>query len=343
MSLSYSIAIRTLGTAGYRFKQELQSIEAQTVAPERVIVYIAEGYDRPDFTVGREEYVWVPKGMVAQRAIPYKEITSDYVLLLDDDMLLSPDLAERMLQAAEEHHTDCIGADSYHHYARTVAGKLYDFVTNLIIPHSSKSPWAFKVLRNGSFSFNSQPKPGYYDSQYIAGAVQLWRREVLTDIRLEDEIWLDRFVFAYSDDMLETYKLHVNGYKLGILFGLDVVHLDAGVGSVPYRATAKQFYVREASLFCLWWRMLYEPSHGLERLLRQISFGLKWIWLLLVHIICVLIKLDARVLYYFILGTTRAWIFLHSREYRQVPGYKLKNGCLCIENISNELLISVSH
>lgn len=319
--MTYSIAIRTLGTAGYRYKQELQSIEAQTLQPERVVVYIAEGYERPAFTVGREEYVWVKKGMVAQRALPYTEITSDYVLLLDDDMLLAPDVAESLMRAAEEHQTDCVGADSYHHYARTLGGKLYDFMTNLIVPHSSKSPWAFKVLRNGSFSFNSHPKPGYYDSHYIAGAVQLWRRDVLTSIRLEDERWLDRLKFAYSDDMLETYKLHVNGYKLGILFGLDVVHLDAGVASLPYRASARQFYIREASLFCLWWRMLYEPSRGLERLARVTSFALKWFWLFGVHLVGGIIRLNFRVPYYYLLGTLNGIRFVRGEEYRQIGNY----------------------
>lgn len=320
--MTYSIAIRTLGTAGYRFKQELQSILAQTLQPEKVIVYIAEGYARPDFQVGQEEYVWVRKGMVAQRALPYTEITSDYVLLLDDDMILAPDVAEKMMQAAEGHQTDCLGADSYHHYARTFGGKLYDFVTNLIIPHSKNSPWAFRILRNGSFSFNSGPTSGYYDSHYIAGAVQLWRREVLTGIRLEDEIWLDRFVFAYSDDMLETYKLHVNGYKLGILFGLDVVHLDAGAGSLPYRATSRQFYIREAALFCLWWRMIYEPSKGFETILCIILFVFKWFWLLFVHIIGGIIRFDVRVPYYYVLGSINAYKFLHSNEYRAIPKYK---------------------
>lgn len=321
---SYSIAIRTLGTAGYRFRQELQSIETQTVQPERVVVYIAEGYARPDFTIGREEYVWVPKGMVAQRALPYNEISSDYVLLLDDDMLLPPDVAEKMLEAAEKHQTDCVGADTYHHYARTLGGKVYDFMTNLIVPHSKKSPWAFKILRNGSFSFNSHPQSGYYDSHYIAGAVQLWRREVLTSIRLEDEKWLDRYIFAYSDDMLETYKLHLNGYRLGIIFGLDVVHLDAGAGSLPYRASSRQFFVREASLLCLWWRMIYEPSQGLETLLRVCAFVIKWFWLLLVHIVGGLIKFDVRVPYYYIMGTVNAWKFVHSADYRAIASYKLK-------------------
>lgn len=322
--LSYSIAIRTLGTAGYRFKQELQSILAQTLQPERVVVYIAEGYPRPDFQVGQEEYVWVKKGMVAQRALPYTEITSDYVLLLDDDMILAPDVAEKMLWAAEKHHTDCLGADSYRLYASALGGKIYDFVSNLIVPHSEKSTWAFRIRRNGSFSYNSNPSSGYYDSHYIAGGVQLWKREVLTSIRLEDECWLDRFLFAYSDDMLETYKLHVNGYKLGILFGLDVVHLDAGVGSKPYRATARQYYVREASQFCLWWRMIYEPSSGLDAVLCVLSFALKWLWLLLVHLVCGLIKLDVRVPYYYILGSANAWRFVHSREYRNLNKFKFR-------------------
>jgi len=322
--MSYSIAIRTLGTAGYRFKQELQSIAAQTLPPERVIVYIAEGYPRPDFSVGEEEYVWVPKGMVAQRALSYNEIKSDYVLLLDDDMILAPDVAEKMLMAAEEHKTDCVGADSYQHYARTVGDKVYDFVTNLIIAHGEKSPWAFRILRNGSFSYNSHPHPGYYDSHYIAGAVQLWRREVLTSIHLEDELWLDRYVFAYSDDMLETYKLHVNGYKLGILFGLDVVHLDAGAGSLPYRSTSRQFYIREASQFCLWWRMIYEPAQGLDALLCVLSFCVKWLWLLLVHIFCGLLKLNIHIPYFYLLGTINAWRFLHSEQYKQVGRFKFR-------------------
>ena len=99
MSLTYSIAIRTLGTAGEKFRRELQSIAAQTVQPEKVVVYIAKGYPRPEFTVGREEYVWVAKGMHSQRALRYDEITSDCILMLDDDVLLAPDRAEKMLKA----------------------------------------------------------------------------------------------------------------------------------------------------------------------------------------------------------------------------------------------------
>ncbi|MBQ0046810.1 MAG: hypothetical protein KBT33_04755 [Prevotellaceae bacterium] len=320
--MTYSIAIRTLGTAGYKFKQELQSIAAQTIQPEKVIVYIAEGYARPDFNVGLEEYVWVPKGMVAQRALPYNEITSDYVLLLDDDMLLAPDVAEKLLLAATEHKADCVGADSYQHYARTLGDKIYDFATNLIVSHGSNNSWAFRIQKNGSFSYNSHPVPGYYDSQYIAGAVQLWKRDVLISLHLEDEMWLDRYEFAFNDDMLETYKLHINGHKLGILFGLDVVHLDAGSGSRPYRASARQFYVREASLFCLWWRMIYEPSRGMDRGLCVTSKMFKIFWLFSVHVIGGIFMLNIQMPVNFIKGFFDAWKFVHSDEYKRIGGYR---------------------
>lgn len=65
--MSYSVAIRTLGTSAEKLVQELESINSQTVQPDKVVIYIAEGYKRPDFQIGKEEYVWVKKGMVADR------------------------------------------------------------------------------------------------------------------------------------------------------------------------------------------------------------------------------------------------------------------------------------
>ena len=84
--MTYSVAIRTLGTNPTILKRELESVARQTVQPEKVVVYIAQGYERPAFTVGNEEYVWVKKEMVAQRALRYDEIDSDVVLMLDDDV-----------------------------------------------------------------------------------------------------------------------------------------------------------------------------------------------------------------------------------------------------------------
>jgi hypothetical protein len=84
--MQYTAVIRTLGTAGEKYQKLLNSLIAQTIKPKDIIVYIADGYPIPKETVGVERYVYVKKGMVAQRALPYKEVETEYMLCLDDDL-----------------------------------------------------------------------------------------------------------------------------------------------------------------------------------------------------------------------------------------------------------------
>lgn len=76
----YCVAIRTLGTAGEKYRQTLLSLQQQTIPPNKILVYIAQGYPIPQETIGIEEYIYCPKGMVAQR-VPYlltKSILNGY-------------------------------------------------------------------------------------------------------------------------------------------------------------------------------------------------------------------------------------------------------------------------
>ena len=72
--MEYTVVIRTLGKAGEKYQRMLDSLKAQTFQPKDIIVYIAEGYNIPKETIGTERYVYVKKGMVAQRALSYDEI-----------------------------------------------------------------------------------------------------------------------------------------------------------------------------------------------------------------------------------------------------------------------------
>ena len=92
--MEYTAVIRTLGKAGEKYQTLLDSLVSQTILPKEIIVYIAEGYPFPKETCGKEKYVYVPKGMVAQRALRYEEVQTEYILFLDDDMYLPPSLAE---------------------------------------------------------------------------------------------------------------------------------------------------------------------------------------------------------------------------------------------------------
>ena len=94
--IDYTVVIRTLGTAGNYYQRTLNSLLEQTIKPKDIIVYIAEGYDIPKETIGIEGYVYVKKGMVAQRALPYNEVETEYMLFLDDDVYLPPNAVETL-------------------------------------------------------------------------------------------------------------------------------------------------------------------------------------------------------------------------------------------------------
>lgn len=281
MNLTYSIAIRTLGTAGEKFRRELQSISAQTVQPEKVVVYIAKGYPRPEFTVGREEYVWVAKGMHSQRVLRYDEITSDCILMLDDDVLLAPDSAEKMLKAVEAYDIDCLGADVFENHKMPLSAKLYTAAANLVFPHYSRK-WAFKMHRNGSFSYNNRPVKSFYLSQTCGGPVMLWKKKTFLNMDMGDESWLDRLPFAYGDDTVESYKAYSWGARLGVLYDSGIVNLDAGTASSAYRRNPQRMYVRTKAQFLVWYRICYRTGKDTfgSRLLAVAAFALKSVWLI---------------------------------------------------------------
>ena len=52
--MTYSVAIRTLGKNPEVLKKELESVLLQSLQPDKVVIYIAEGFERPSFQVGKE-------------------------------------------------------------------------------------------------------------------------------------------------------------------------------------------------------------------------------------------------------------------------------------------------
>lgn len=314
--MTYSVAIRTLGTSGEKLIRELESIKAQTLRPEKVMIYIAEGYQRPDFQIGNEEYVWVKKGMVSQRALAYTEINSDFILLLDDDVELQPDSVERLFDAVEKEQADVIGADTFKNQEMSLKGKIAAILTNWVCPHIDDI-WAFKLSRHEGFTYQNNPKKEYYLSQSCAGPASLWSKDTLLKLHLEDELFLDKLGFAFGDDLLEFYKVYVNGYKLLVHYNCGIVHLDAKTSSAAYHKNENKFYVRAKGSFILWWRTCYEIRD--KKLLTAIVFALKLLWLFFVNCVAALIFRNLKIPYLYIKGLFDAYSFVHSDDYTTVP------------------------
>ena len=182
----YSVAIRTLGLSGDKFQKELDSLDRQSIRPEKIIVYLAEGYDAPKETIGWEQIVRVKKGMVAQRALPYNEIETPYILMLDDDVYIPEDGVEKLAKGLLENGGDCIAADTYPNHKMSIAGKIKAFISNWACPMQSEK-WAIKIQRTGSFFYNNHPAKDVYLAQSAAGPCSLWRKDAFIGIRFEDD------------------------------------------------------------------------------------------------------------------------------------------------------------
>lgn len=316
--MTYSIAIRTLATNPSVLKKELESIARQTILPQKVVIYIAEGYSRPDFQIGVEEYVWVKKGMMAQRLLDYNEIDSDVILMLDDDVELSEDSAERMLRAMEENGADCVAADTFKNQSMSWKEKLMAFVSNGVCARQDDG-WAFKINRSGSFSYNANPKRHFCLTQSFAGPCWMVKKNVLKEICLKDELWLDRIGFPFGEDALEAYKFFLNGYKCGVLYDSGVKNLDAKTSSGVYHKTEKKFYTRSYGMFATWWRMIYTSRD--KQWLSALLFGLKAWWQLNLHVLLGIVKLNVKIPFNYMKGLKDAWAFVHSDEFKAIPPY----------------------
>ena len=122
--MQYTAVIRTLGTAGEKYQTLLNSLVAQTIQPSAILVYIAEGYPLPKETIGKERCIYVKKGMVAQRALLYHEVDTEYILFLDDDVYLASDSVEILCRQLKEKHGDVISPDVFHNAARSLKSEL---------------------------------------------------------------------------------------------------------------------------------------------------------------------------------------------------------------------------
>ena len=324
--MKYSVAIRTLGTSGDKFIAELESIKRQTIQPEKVIVYIAEGYERPPYTIGKEEYVWVKKGMMRQRVLRYDEIDTPLILLLDDDVRLDDDCVEMMMKGLEDNNLDCIAAETFRNYKMSLKGKLYAAVTNLVFPHWSKI-WGVKVHSNGSFSYNNVINKDVYLTQSAAGPAALWRKQAFLEMHYEDELWLDDLRFAFGEDILMFNKLYKNGYRLGTHYTCGVKHLNGQSSSGAFKRNLLRFHTRSMAYFLIWYRMGYHLAgkSGLSKFYAALSYVFKAVWLFMVHLASSFYFRSPKVVMYYVKGLMDGYKMSRTQEFRQIPNYILKS------------------
>lgn len=257
--------IRTLGKGGKKYQETLDSLCRQTIPPAGIVVYIAEGYDIPLETCGIERYVYVKKGMVAQRALPYDEIDTEYILFLDDDVYLPADGCEKLFGAIVKYGADVIAPNTFEHISHGKTN-LLNILMRKAVPFTSDT-WAYTILSSGGYKYNSNPHKNFYWSQTNAGPCFLCKKKDFLGIHFEDELWLDETPYALPEDQVMFYKMHLCGLKVGTLFNSGIIHLDAG-STLGFDSEREQklLYSEIRNTIIFWHRFIASYNKGLKRL-----------------------------------------------------------------------------
>lgn len=318
--MRYTVVIRTLGTAGEKYQQLLDSLERQSIQPCEIIVYIAEDYPLPKETIGKERYTRVNKGMVAQRALPYDEVKTEYCLFLDDDVYLPPEAVEKMYYELVQNDAQVISPCTFANHKVSWMSKVKSSLLGKEVCRLRDKRWAFKVLRTAGFSYNNNPIMPVYESQSNAGPCFFCRKEDFSKIAFHEELWLDNSPYALPEDQVMFYKMYKKGLKVLTSFDTGIVHLDAGatLNNSPER-DQKLVFSEYRNKLIFWHRFIYLPEKScLKRLWAFIAisyaFGIQAMKYAGMYIVGRSNKAKA-----FFCGVKDAIAFINSAEYIKLP------------------------
>lgn len=322
---SYSVAIRTLGTAGERYIRTLKSIQTQILQPEKIVVYIADGYTIPKETIGVEEYVFVKKGMISQRALQYGEIKSDYLLLLDDDVELESDSVKKLFDGLMQYpDSKCISANVFPNHTMTLMSKFKSLVLYGVFPRRSDG-WAFKVHSAANYSYNNNPKSDVLPTQSFSGPVILINKQTFLNVHFNDECWMDQFDYALGDDQLLAQKLFINGDKILVHYNSGIKHLDAKTGQKLIKNKKDKIMNNIESMYIVWYRSIYElSSRPLKKSIICISYILFSLYRFLVYCILGLIHQNINFPKGYLKGLWLGYNFCKTQNYKNLPKFQVR-------------------
>lgn len=311
----YTAVIRTLGTAGEKYQTLLNSLVAQTIKPKDIIVYIAEGYSIPKETVGIERYVYVKKGMVAQRALLYDEIETEYILCLDDDLEFPSNSVESMFQLLKKYNADVISPDIFPNAQRSLKSEFMMTFSGRMRARRNDDVWGYKVMNNGGYSYNKNPERDVYFSQTNAGACFLCRKNDFLRINFWEELWLDKMKYPIGEDQLMYFKMYCSGLKQLTWYTHQFAHLDAG-GNMTKEKVCMRLYGDVYFKIVFWHRFIFLPN---EAWIKKIWSLLSVFYYLLFTLTISIFRCDIKVLKAKWNAIIDAIKFICSVEYKLLP------------------------
>ena len=247
MSFSYSVAIRTLGTAGEKYKKLLNSIKKQKIQPEKVIVVLPKGYTPPTDRIGTEQFVFCEKGMIQQRIACLPYISSKYTLFCDDDVEFPEEFTEKLLDKLETEEY-CVAAGPLLDFfpPKTFKYLVASLLGGACVMLRARDKYYVRLLKTGGFSYNDSIKRDShrtYKTESLAGTCFMADTEVMRRMNYEEELWAEKTGYSAFEDRIEIGKMIVNGYNACIVSDASYIHNDGSPLRTPGPGPAPWFHL----------------------------------------------------------------------------------------------------
>lgn len=280
VDFDYSVAIRTLGTAGDKYVKLMNSIKKSNIQPKHVFVVLPEGYKPPEGILGTEEFLFSEKGMVKQRLKALEKIDTEYTLFCDDDVEFDSIFIEKLAKPL-----------LYDGYACS-AGPLLEFFPPDEIKYlfasllggacrmvRRKKDNYVRILGTAGWSYNKDiitSEHKIYDTESLAWTCFLIKTDVLKSIKLEEEIWLEKNGYAAFDDQTMFYKMIVNDFKIAVVSDALYIHNDGKTSTKDLKL--EPVFSHAFNHYIFWHRFLYKcEKRPLKRIWLQccIEYAMK--------------------------------------------------------------------
>lgn len=322
--LEYSVIIRTIGKAGEKYQNLLNSIAALVPQPKEVIVVLPEGYELPAERLGWEIFYFSPKGMVAQRMHGIAQCRTPYALVCDDDVSFGADFVQKLHEPIEMGIARLSSGPLYSFLPQKGMHAVIDMISGAAVPTVFHKDRYVSVLRTAGYSYNRSLQPEkkrFYESQSLAGTCFYADVSALRQVDFNEEKWVDANGYSAYEDQTMFYKAWLRSVRTVVVADAYYVHQDAKT-SRKNRPVVMRCLIINRIIF--WHRFIYGMERtAAARVWARLCFNYRMGWLKAWALIDYARGRNSREDVCFIFQSCKdGWNFVRSAEYAALPSVR---------------------
>jgi len=264
--LRYSAALRSVSDNEF-LRRTLASLALQSVPPREIVIAIPEEVEPWPVAEPAVRFVQAPRGMVSQRAAGIVSARNRLTLLLDDDIVLAPDAAERLLRPLAERQAQCVVPYWPEAWGGGPVARFLNALWGIAVPRKSGG---IEYLAGGGFYYPlTEPPPEGWRTCGGAGAVIAVDREFALCCGATGDLALQAISpYALRDDGALILSWHQHGGNCLMIAGIAFQHLGGTTRLAPDRSYIS--YKSQIYNHLHFWRNYLKPDPACD------PVGLAW-------------------------------------------------------------------